>query len=76
MRFLLFTPLIERAFLKMWLKVERSSLQFINLNLLRTNETRTELSEALPFQSLFGWFMLPSGGRTKDLVRKIYFGMF
>ena len=36
MRFLLCTPLIESALLKMWLKVERSSLQFLNLNLLRT----------------------------------------
>ena len=36
---------------------------------------KTELSEALPSQSLFGWFMLWSGDRTKDLVRKIYFGM-
>ena len=36
---------------------------------------KTELSEVLPFQSLFGWFMLLPGGRTKDLVRKIYFGI-
>ena len=36
MRFLLFTPLIEGALLKMLLKVERSWLQFMNLNVLRT----------------------------------------
>ena len=36
---------------------------------------KTELSEVLPFQSLFGWFMLLPGGWTKDLVRKIYFGI-
>ena len=36
MRFLLFTPLIENALLKMLLKVERSWLQFMNLNVLRT----------------------------------------
>ena len=36
MRFLLFTPLIESALLKMLLKAERSWLQFMNLNVLRT----------------------------------------
>ena len=36
MWFLLLTPIIETALLKTWLKVERFSLQFINLNLLRT----------------------------------------
>ena len=36
------------------------SLQFMNLNLLTLNEKRTELSEASPFQSLFGW--------TKEIV--------
>ena len=75
MRFLLFTPLIESALLKMRLKVERPSLQFINLNLLRIKGNKTELSEALPFQSLFGWFILSSGGRTKDLLHTIYFGI-
>ena len=39
------------------------------------NENKPELSEAHPFQSLFGLFMLSSCGRTKDLVRKIYFGI-
>ena len=58
----------KRALLKMWLKVERSSLQF-------KKEKKTEISEALPFQSLFGWLMLSSGGGTKDLVRKTYFGI-
>ena len=29
----------------------------------------------LSFQSQFGWFTLSSGGRTKDLVRKTYFGI-
>ena len=73
MRFLLFTPVIESALLKMWLKVER----FLTLNLRRTkrNENWTFWDQALPFQSLFGWFVLSSGGRTKDLVRKIYFGI-
>ena len=75
MWFLLFTPLIESALLKMRLKVERPSLQFINLNLLRIKGNKTELSEALPFQSLFGWFILSSGGRTKDLLHTIYFGI-
>ena len=39
------------------------------------NENKPELCEAHPFQSLFGLFMLSSCGRTKDLVRKIYFGI-
>ena len=39
----------------------------MNPNLLTLNEKRIELSEASPFQSLFGW--------TKDIVCKIYFGM-
>ena len=37
---------------------------------------KSELSEVLSFQSLFGRFMLSSGGRTNDLVRKIYFVIF
>ena len=37
------------------------------------NVKKTGLSEAPPFQSLFGWLMLSSGGRNKDLVCKIYF---
>ena len=41
-------------------KMKDLSLQFMNLNLLTLNEKRTELSEASPFQSLFGW--------TKDIV--------
>ena len=76
MRFLLLTPLIESALLKMWLKVERSSLQFINLNLLRSKRNENWTFWGSPFQSLFDWFMLSSGGRTKDLVRKICFGIF
>ena len=36
---------------------------------------QTELSEPLPFQSLFGWFMVSPSGQTKDLVRKIYLGI-
>ena len=47
----------------------------MNLNLLRTKRKKNALSEALPSQSLSGWFMLSSGGRTKDLVRKIFFGL-
>ena len=47
----------------------------MNLNYEEPNEKKTELSDALPSQSLFGWFMLSSGGRTKDLVRKICFGL-
>ena len=39
------------------------------------NVMKTGLSEAAPFQSLFGWLMLSSGGRTKHLVCKIYFGV-
>ena len=41
-------------------KMKDLSLQLMNLNLLTLNEKRTELSEASPFQSLFGW--------TKDKV--------
>ena len=73
MRFLLFTPIIdwntpiiENALLKKYLKVERSPLHFMNLNLsLTKNWTKrklSELSEPLSVQSL-----LSSGGRTKDL---------
>ena len=46
----------------------------LNSNLLELTEVKTELSVALPFQSQFGWFLF--GGRTKDLVCKIYFGIF
>ena len=61
----------------MSLKVERSSLQFINLNLLRNKQTKTELSEALPLQSVFQWLgYLSSGGRTiKDFAHKTYSGI-
>ena len=48
----------------------------MNLNLLlRTKRTKIEHSEAFPIQSLFGSFMLSSGGRTKDPVRKTHFGI-
>ena len=60
--------------LKMWLKVERSSPQFINLDSLRTkrneNWTRWASLFSIPIWLVYVIFR---GGRTKDLVRKIYF---
>ena len=60
--------------LKMWLKVERSSPQFINLDSLRTkrneNWTRWGSLFSIPIWLVYVIFR---GGRTKDLVRKIYF---
>ena len=56
----------------MCLKVERSSLPFMNLNwslLLRTKRKENWTFWGSPF-SITIW---PAGGRTKDLVRKIYF---
>ena len=67
MRFLLFTLLIESALLKMWLKVQRSSLQFINLDLLRTKRNENWTFWGSPFSTTIWLVWLPSGGRTKDL---------
>ena len=65
------------AFLKMWLKVERSSLQFVNLNLLRSKRKENWTLWGYPF-SIHIWLVYvivrwPAG--TKDLVRKTYFGI-
>ena len=71
---------------KIWLKVERlnsslAKVQFVNLNLLITKrrENWTLWGSHFSVSWLFYLFMLscgkeilPSGGRTKDLVRKIY----
>ena len=45
----IFTPLVESSLLKTWLKVERSSLQFINLNLLRTKRNENWTFWGSPF---------------------------
>ena len=45
----LFTPVIESALRKMWLKVERSSLQFINLDLLRNKQNENWTFWGSPF---------------------------
>ena len=44
----LLQPLIESALLKMWLKVERSSLQFMNINLLRTKWNENWIFSGFP----------------------------
>ena len=45
------TPLIESALLKMWLKVERSSLQFTNCNLLRAKRKEKWTFWGSPFSN-------------------------
>ena len=50
------TPLIESASLKMWLKVERSSLQFMNFNLLRTKRKEKWTFWGSPF-SIIIWLV-------------------
>ena len=75
MRFLLFIPLIKNTLLKMWLKFQRSSLQLMNLNLQRMKQKENWPFWVSPFSITIWRVYLLSGGRTKDLVRKTYFGI-
>ena len=59
----------------MWLKVERFSLQFMYLNLLRTNRNENWTFSGSPFSITIWRVYLSSGGRTKDLLQKPYFGI-
>ena len=73
----LLQPLIESALLKMWLKVERSSLQFMNINLLRTIKMKRKLNflRLSPFNHYLAGLYLSYGGWIKDPLRKTYFGI-
>ena len=50
-------------------------LQFMNINLLRTKRNENWTFWGSPFSITTWRVYLSSGGRTKDLVRKTYFGI-
>ena len=76
MWFLLLTPIIESALLKTWLKVERFSLEFMNLNLLRTKRKEDWTFWGSPF-SVTIWLVyvivcwLDQGPNTQYLLWNI-----